>query len=281
MTDQALKKYFPLYTQPSLCPKTICAPLVEEVFGFPFFNEGLSHFRLEQTELKTTLDEIQQPASDSLLTLAGFIFHTSHCGSTLLGRMLHVSPKVRVVSETEAINGLLISYLLNDLPEQLVLEQLKQIIEAYLQPLGKAQKVVFKLSSWNVFLIHLFQKQYPEVSWLYLDRNSDDVIRSLLKSSGGMENWFYQPTDTLRKHFVGENFEGTKNAYLSILVQQHQAHALDAKNNYALMLKYPSFLNKFESQIIPHFGLDFTAEDLLLAKEQCAYDAKSNGKKRF
>jgi hypothetical protein len=273
------QKIFPVYTEVSKEPITICEVIDAKVFDFPFFNDGVINLRNETSiRKKYELKEIDNLEENKLLVIKGFIFHTSHCGSTLLSRMLQESPKIRVVSETEAINGLLLAYLLNGLPEEKILDQLKSIINAYRQPIGQEKYLIFKLTSWNIFIVNLFQKLYPSTKWIYIDRNTEDVVKSLLKSNGGMESWFHHPVDILRKHFLDKDYNGiSKEDYLIHLVEQHRKHAHKFKNNNLLLMTYPEFLEQFDTDILPHFNLKYSKQEINKMKKVMTFNSKSYG----
>jgi hypothetical protein len=190
--------------------------------------------------------------------------------------MFRAAKKTRVVSETEAINGLLLSAIFYNLEEKTLLKSLQTIIEGYLQPLGKAEQVVFKLTSWNIFFVGLFQKAYPNVPWIFIDRKTEDVVQSLLKSGNGFVEWFYHPTNLLQNYFLGEEkqFESLEN-YLFVMVEAHKKAAEKIRLGNNLFLEYPSFPNKFESEILPHFNLNYSEKELENAEEARKYDAKS------
>ena len=122
---------FPTYTSVQESPITYCENISPNVFEYPFFNQGIVALRKPIEERNRTILESQPIIPETqLLPILGFIFHTSHCGSTLLGRMLGSSPQVRMISEPESINGLLLSYLLHQLPEEQKLYHLKRILDA-------------------------------------------------------------------------------------------------------------------------------------------------------
>lgn len=273
------QRIFPIYTEVANEPITICEVIDAKVFDFPFFNDGVTKLRNHTSfQKKYKLKEIDILNEGELLELKGFIFHTSHCGSTLLSRMLNESPEIRVVSETEAINGLLLAYLLNGLPEKEILIQLKSIINAYRQPIGKEKYLIFKLTSWNVFMAKLFHKLYPSIKWFYIDRNTEDVVKSLLKSNGGMEGWFHHPVDILRRHFLDKDYTGkSKEEYLFHLVEQHRKQANTFKNNNLCSITYPEFLDQFETTILPHFNLNYSKEEINKMKKIKAFNSKSYG----
>jgi hypothetical protein len=269
--------YFPIYTEVNNTPITIFEKLPAEVFDPPFFNDAVPVVRSKNSKRKEhdlTTETISE--NRELLPLKGFVFQTSHCGSTLLANMFRAAKKTRVVSETEAINGLLLSAIFYNLEEKILLKSLKTIIESYLQPLGEAEQVVFKLTSWNVFFIELFQKAYPEVPWIFIDRKTEEVVASLLKSGRGFVEWFYHPTNLLQNYFLGEEkqFESLEN-YLFAMVEAHKNTVKKFRLGNNLFLEYPSFPNKFESEILPHFNLNYSEKELENAEEARKYDAKS------
>lgn len=277
------QRIFPTYTEISNTPITFCELIDAKVFDFPFFNEGVSELKKQtSSQKKYELGEIEELVEDELLEIKGFIFHTSHCGSTLLSRMLNESPKIRVVSETEAINGLLLSFMLSSLPEKEVLDQLKFIVNAYRQPIGEEKYLIFKFTSWNVFVAFLFLKLYPSVKWIYIDRKTEEVVKSLQKSDGGMESWFYHPVDIFRRHFMDKDFKGeSKEDYLIHLIDQHRDKAAVFKNENQYSTSYPEFLSELETKIIPHFNLKCTQQEIKKMKEMSAFNSKSNKKDLF
>ncbi|SFB55263.1 hypothetical protein [Algoriphagus aquimarinus] len=254
---------FPIHTCVTGNPVTYCEEIIPEVFQYPFFNQGVSATRKPLNDRKSSiLGDITAPTEEELLPIRGFIFHTSHCGSTLLGRMLGSSSQVRMISEPESINGLLLSYLLNQLPEAQILTQLKQIIEAYRIPGDGKKSIVFKLTSWNVFLIHLFQKLYPNTPWMYIDRNSENLVKTLKNKDGGFIEWWHHPVDMLRKHFVDNSSSSVDfESYLRSIVAGHRKSAVKAQNGNELFVLYPDFLNSIP-QILAHFQLSFSEEEL-------------------
>ena len=93
---------------------------------------------------------------------------------------------IRVVSETEAINGLLLAYLLNNPERKETLRKLELILNAYQQTVHQEKYLIIKMTSWNIFMADLFQELYPSVKWFYIDRNTTEVVSSLQKSRGEM-----------------------------------------------------------------------------------------------
>lgn len=268
------KHIFPLYTQVQENPMTICRELSEEVFNYPFFNEGVSYSYTNNSSSYILDDlEINEEADD--LILKGLIFTTSHCGSTLLSGMLSKLSGVRVVSEPEAINGLLLSAILHNIEAGKVIRILRRIVGLYSKVTGPEKYVVFKLTSWNVFQIKLFKQAFPGVKWLFLHREQESLLNSLERSDGGFIDWWQHPVDVLRKHFlpIGKKIE-SKRDYLLEMIQAHMKNADQASDNNSLFLEYPGFIKNFD-EILIHLGIDATEEDITNSLKMLAYDSKT------
>jgi hypothetical protein len=267
---------FPVYTTVAPAPNTICEVVGGTAFDYPFFNDGVVHSRAQLTERKKyELEDLDTSDAPDLLEIKGFVFHTAHCGSTLLSKMFSKLPKVRVVSETEAINGLLLSSVLYDLPEATVLLHLKRIMEAYRQPINDEQFLIFKMTSWNVILVHLFQKLYPNTNWIYIDRDTEDTVQSLLKSGRGFVDWWNHPVDSMRRCFLSdtdiyENQEG----YIRQMLLKHRHFAHQGKNEKSCFMNYPDFIAEYESVILPHFNLRYSKEELELSLGMTQFESK-------
>ena len=266
---------FPIYTSIGEIPVTYCEEINPEVFLYPFFNQGVSAKRNTFADRKVSiLGESQASQEEELLPLRGFIFHTAHCGSTLLGRMLGSSSQARMISEPEAINGLLLSYLLHQIPEAQALNQLKQLIEAYRISGDGKKSIIFKFTSWNVFSIHLFQKLYPNTPWIYIDRETEELVQILKNEDGGFIDWWHHPVDILRKHFA-ESASTCMDleSYLRHMIEGHRKSALTAKNSNGLLINYPDFL-KAIPEILAHFQLEFSTVEMENALDFQRFESK-------
>ncbi|MEZ5059025.1 MAG: hypothetical protein R2879_18480 [Saprospiraceae bacterium] len=266
------RKPFPLSTTLAQNPHTSFLDLPASSFDFPFFDEGVRQylngghdvtFRVLNSNLEY----------DSLLPVKGFIFHCSHCGSTLLARMLNQKKNLRVVSEPEAINGLLLSKILFDLPENEILPHLEFIINSFCQKLDFEDGVVFKLTSWNVFFIRFFQKLYPSVPFLFLKREPQQVLSSLLKSEHGFQTWWDLPDQFLLKKFLpGLEFRDRQH-FISLMVEKHIEIGEDAMQHSGMIVDYQNLISDFE-KITSFFDLTLSPEERKSGLEITKFNSK-------
>ena len=269
-----MNKIYPVHTLLSKEPKTLCQRLDEEVFQYPFFNEGVLSAKGYSKE-KYGLESVRIKNPKEELELKGLIFNVSHCGSTLLCRMLNQIQKVKVVSEPEAINGLLLSKSLFSISEEKIKKQLKEIIKLYQQKTDSKEYLVIKLTSWNVYFIDLFLQLFPETKWLFLDRETASLINSLSQAEGGFLDWWKISTDELRKKFYVSGKEITnKTEYLNELIYGHRMFANQRKSKKSLFLKYPEFIEQ-HSEILKHLGIIPTDQEINLLRETIQYESKS------
>lgn len=273
-----MDKYFPVYTSVEEVPKTICCKLDERIFNYPFFNEGISYSKLSSSEVFDNVFK-EDFAKDDILNINGFIFNVSHCGSTLLCRMLNQVKNIRVVSETEAINGILLSKIFYGLSDEETVSHLRKIVNSYRQNSISKNGVIFKLSSWNVYFINLFLYAFPEVKWIFLDRDLHELTNSLLKADNGFVQWWDHPVDKLRKWFIGTSTEGmNKRDYIEKMIELHRTHALNHKNSASLFLRYPQFLSQYQN-ILDHLEISASNEEKAASIKMTYYDSKSLEKK--
>jgi hypothetical protein len=266
---------FPHHTLVHQSPETKYRVCALSAFDEPFFNEAWR-----------AMGNWESPPGRAenaeLLDLCGFIFHSAHCGSTLLSRMLSHSGAFRTVNESDAINGLLLSYLLYDLEEEKVIAHIQEIVHAYRIIPENRRGLLFKLSSWNVLMLDLFRKAFPEVPWMYLFRDEESLIPSLLQSGQGFVTWYDLPSDHMVRSILPKEIPlPDKTSYLREVSRKQWEIVQSRLAEKGLTCRYPDFLEEFDSRILPHFGLTLSKEELNKAQEMRRYDAKTPGKVHY
>jgi len=118
---------------------------------------------------------------------AGFIFHSSRCGSTLISQMLAALPENVVISEASPIDTVLRSHLREPgiTEEQRVL-WLRWLLNALGQRRHAEEKSLFvKFDSWHALFLPLIQRAYPSVPWIFVYREPVEVLMSHSRQMGG------------------------------------------------------------------------------------------------
>jgi len=156
-------------------------------FTEPFFEDSINVAR-RNPFTAIMRREMSLDAADSVgaLAPAGFIFHMSRCGSTLVAQMLAKLDRARVISEAPAIDDVVQADLaLPGLPRQRQVRWLRQVVAALGQRRGGGESLYFvKLDSWHIHHLPLIREAFPEVPWVFLSRAPRDVISSQLQRPG-------------------------------------------------------------------------------------------------
>lgn len=147
----------------------------------PFQDETISRYR--QTILlnqfitpKTTLPalDIQAQAVQSVAP-AGFIFHLSRCGSTLISGCLSELDTTCVLSESPVLTQILLDQTLGDTAQQ---KHLRQLIDLHASAFPARPQVVIKWNAWDIFRWDLLRAIYPQVPCIFLVRNPVEILAS-------------------------------------------------------------------------------------------------------
>jgi hypothetical protein len=124
------------------------------------------------------------------LAPAAFVLHCSRCGSTLLCNALRAVRGTAVAAEPGALNDALLHLASADLPAaaradgEALLRMLCMALGQ--QRCGDEERVVIKLSSWNVLALrtHL-RRVWPTVPWIFVYRDPVEVGVSQLRDPSG------------------------------------------------------------------------------------------------
>lgn len=112
---------------------------------------------------------------------AGFIFHLSRCGSTLVSGCLAELHNTHVLSESQLLTEILLDDSLSETEKQHLLPQLIRLQTAIFP--GR-DKVIVKWNAWDIFFWPLIRKVYPQVPVIFLTRNPVEILASHQRSAG-------------------------------------------------------------------------------------------------
>lgn len=176
---------------------------------------------------------------------AGFIFHMSRCGSTLVSQMLGAAPGHVAISEAPAIDAVVRHGFADTQAHE---NALRAIIHAY----GRAGRLFVKLDAWHTRALPLIRRAFPGTPWLFLYRDPVEVIVSHLRRRGGHVAgavplaWFgLKPEDAVLPppEFVAR--------ILATICQGAITH----DRGEGLFVNYAELPQAFFTRILPHFGV--------------------------
>jgi hypothetical protein len=117
---------------------------------------------------------------------AGFIFHGSRCGSTLVSQMLAALPENVVIAEAGPIDTVLRAHLrAPSITEEERVLWLRGLLNAFGQRRHAAEKRLFvKFDSWHAFFLPFIQRVFPDVPWIFVYRAPVEVLMSQNRQMG-------------------------------------------------------------------------------------------------
>ncbi len=130
-----------------------------------------------------TLEERHRNAPG--LAPAGFIFHMSRCGSTLISQTLAGLSSTIVLSEPQPLDAILrLRGATPAVSEETRVGWLRAMTSALGQPRDAEQRLFVKFNAWHVRELPLIARAFPGVPWIFVFREPRDVVRSQQRSPG-------------------------------------------------------------------------------------------------
>jgi hypothetical protein len=154
-------------------------------FTDPFFEQSISNLVQRPFNLlfrhQTSIDDL--PALNAALPglkVAGFIFHLSRCGSTVISRMLAALPQNLVLSEPR-----LLDFVLRAHPRPAGISEEQRIfrLRSLIGALGQQRRpeqthCLIKFDCWHTLHLPLIRRAFPGVPWLFVYREPVEVLVS-------------------------------------------------------------------------------------------------------
>ncbi len=154
----------------------------------PFFDHTVEKLRKEAPparEIDTDLETMQRVAGRVPdVRPAGFIFHLSHCGSTLIANALKTSERAVVVSESRAISNLLRTRLPEERRPQELFSALFSLYATYRT--GEPEPLAIKFVSLDILGMKLLRSHWPDVPCVIVIRDPVEVMVTTLRGKGWM-----------------------------------------------------------------------------------------------
>ncbi|MEN0054283.1 MAG: sulfotransferase [Mucilaginibacter sp.] len=187
MPHSSLKNWIPYQFDKQLCYwlNTHTEPFTE-----PFFDDTINKCKKMGNRYFTPVSRIEmlKEWADDLDYIAptAFIFHVSRCGSTLVSQLLATARENMVLSEVPFFDDLLrLPFQGTGFNQNEVSSLLDAAIRIYGQKrTGHEQHLFIKTDSWHIFFYEQLRSLYPDVPFILMYRNPDEVLASHLKIPG-------------------------------------------------------------------------------------------------
>jgi hypothetical protein len=203
---------------------------------------------------RTSLDDfVENAVLDESLEPAGFIFHESRCGSTLVAQMLAAITQNLVVSEASVLDAIV------QLPGLSISQQVRHLtaMAAALgqRRFGDERRFFLKLDCWHAMALPLFRQAFPSTPWVFLYREPVEVLVSQMRQRGLQTVPGAMPS---RLYAIegGETMPGED--YCARVLEKTCAAVVDHFDlGGGLLVNYDELPDAVFSEISPHFGAAF------------------------
>ncbi len=200
---------------------------------------------------------------------SGFLFHMSRCGSTLATQMLSADPRNVVVCEARPLDAIV----------QMGQGAPSRLLAAMVAALGRRRdgaqsRYVLKLDSWHALALPLFRRAFPSVPWVFLYREPAEVLASQMHRRG---------IQTMPEHFPPALYGLEPGLPAEIHCARVLARTCEAvlepfAAGGGLLVNYRDMPQALWTQILPHFGMEASAEDRARMAAAARNDAKAPDK---
>lgn len=221
-------------------------------FDEPFFEQTIDRCLRDPFRLlfwrETGTDALAALACEAPgLEPAGFIFHMSRSGSTLVAQMLASLPQVLVVSEAGPLDAALRTG---------EVDPLRWMLSALGRPRRAAQtQLVVKLDAWAIFALPLVRRAFPDVPCVFVYRDPVEVVASHLGHRG-----YHTVPGTLAPEWLGlpdgrlDSLE-PEQYIAAVLGAICNAGVTGARTGGLTLVNYDSLPGAVAATVAPLFGI--------------------------
>jgi hypothetical protein len=208
---------------------------------------------------------------------AGFIFHLSRCGSTLITQMLAGLPGHVVLSEPGLLERVLQAHERTpQVPVPQRVRWLQWVVSALGQPrTGAEQRLFIKFAPQNILDLPLVRLAFPDVPWIFVYRNPVEVMVSNLRAASPL----------VTRGFLGQSFLDFDGSLLPDMGDDEYATRIlgilaetavgQAESGLGMPIEYRQLPDAVWGTVQRHFDLNLTPEEVERMKQTARFDAKN------
>ncbi|MGH9628805.1 MAG: aspartyl/asparaginyl beta-hydroxylase domain-containing protein [Bryobacteraceae bacterium] len=201
----------------------------------------------------------------SEMSPAGFIFHMSRCGSTLIAQTLASLPGTVVISEAAPIDSAI---------QANSAELLRRTVNALGQCRFGETHYFVKLDAWHIHNLPLIREAFPDAPWIFVYRNPVEVLVSQLCSPGRPALPGAMDPEALGLSFSHITSVGREEWCARVLAGFCRSALAFRDDPQALFVNYRQLPGAVWNAISNHFFLDITSDELTRMHNAAQFDAK-------
>ncbi|MEM7344498.1 MAG: hypothetical protein AAF485_09650 [Chloroflexota bacterium] len=210
----------------------------------------------------------------------GFIFHVSHCGSTLISNILGTLESCVSLSEPRFFTPLLPTA--HGISRDQLSSWFCDTVNAYGQRrLGVEENLFIKFNSWHLFNADFIRYAFPKTPWLCLYRHPVEVMMGQLKKEKSQMTGWLTNNDrlnlTLEDRLQMSIVEG-----MALMLGRYyrRIESLATTDANVLCINYDQFSSDTYARILAHFMLDVTADEFAQMCEVTKLYSKAGSQKK-
>jgi hypothetical protein len=256
--------------------------LGERRFTDPFFDQTVEQCLRHPFNLlfrhQTPIEALgQRHESHPGLPPAGFIFHLSRCGSTLVTQMLAALAKNVVISEAAPIDSVLRArFKYSGVTEETTALWLRWVISALGQQRSSEEKYLFiKFDSWSALDLKIVKQAFPGVPWIFLYRDPVEIMVSQLGKRGA-----HMLPGMIEAELLGMEYSyvtqiETEEFCARVLASVCDAALKHHKQGEAMFVNYRQLPDVVWSTLLDFFHVEYTAAEIDRMRHASRFDAKN------
>lgn len=216
------------------------------------------------------LDGVFPPAAP-----AGFVFHMSRSGSTLIAQMLAQLAGAVVLSEPQAVDGMLHLVRTAGWDDDTALRRLRALIGALSRSHGRDARTFVKFHASHVLDLPLIARAFPRTPWIFAFREPRAVLLSQEKNPGTeIIPWTLDPRRAgIEPAALVSMPHGEYRARM--LAAFCEAALEHARRGRAEFIDYAQLPDAVFGDVLPFFGVSPTSAETQRMVEAAGIDAKT------
>lgn len=205
---------------------------------------------------------------------AGFIFHLSRCGSTLISGCLSELDSTCVFSESPLLTELLLDNRLS--PAELTI-YLRAFINLQAAAFSCRPHMIIKWNAWDIFHWDVIREVYPGVPVIFLVRNPTEILASHYHSTGRHMSGDTSLMSVNPVFSVADNFVSLFDFRIGIL--KSLMLVMLEKSDYVRVVDYQQLNINTMEEIASYMGIDINSANSLKIHNRMQFHSKFTGKK--
>ncbi len=209
-----------------------------------------------------------------LIQPAGFIFHLSRCGSTLLSGCLSELDDTCILSESQLLTDIL-------LDESLIRDDKTRVLPRLIHLQGSSiagrSKIIIKWNAWDIFSWHLLRELYSETPVILLVRNPLEILASHARQAGRHMSGD-KSLSALHPVFAEHRHGGVRELRIQVL-RELMGEMLNVADEPGVeLIDYDALDETRIEQAAEHFGLTIKADERLHIRRRMTVHSKQPDK---